>query len=303
MFTMNQLQNEQIKSGIVALVGPPNVGKSTLLNALLGQKISIVSAKPQTTRNRILGILNDPKYQIVVHDTPGLHNATSPLNKEMVRIAMESLSGVDLVIFMIDASFPLPKKGKAPTTYLKGNTTPVLLIVNKIDLYDKHKILPLIKAYEELHNFNAIIPISALEKDGVELLLTEIIDMMPFGPRYYPEDIPTDATERFIVEEIIREKVFRMTGQEIPYSTAVVVDRFKEDEKRKMTTIHATIFIEKKSQKGIVIGKGGRKLQQIGTAARLDIEKLLFQKVNLQLWVKVQKDWTKSPRFLKELGF
>ena len=300
---MDQQQKEPIKSGIVSLIGPPNVGKSTLLNSLLGQKISIVSPKPQTTRNRILGILNEPGYQIVMLDTPGLHKASSPLNREMVKIAMETISEVDIIIFMIDATFPLPEKGKGVTSYLKDTSTPAILLINKIDLLAKEKILPLIKAYEELHDFVSIIPISALRKDGTEALLTELLKLLPEGPRYYPEDIPTDATERFIVEEIVREKVFLLTGQEIPYSTAVMVDRFKEDAAGKRVTIYATIFIEKKSQKGIVIGKGGGKLKQIGTAARKDIEKLLAKKVSLNLWIKVQKNWTRNPRFLKELGF
>ena len=299
---MNPQQNELIKSGMVALVGPPNVGKSTLLNSLLGQKISIVSAKPQTTRNRILGILNDDAYQIVLIDTPGLHKAESLLNKEMVRIALESLSEVDVVVFMIDATSPVPKKKNAPTRYLDGNKTTTILLINKVDLLNKERILPIIKAYGEMYNFNAIIPISALNNDGTDLLLDELIKKMPEGPRYYPEDIPTDCTERFIVEEIIREKVFRMTGQEIPYSSAVVIERFKEDAHKGIVIIDASIILEKKSQKGIVIGKGGKKIQQIGTAARIDIEKLLDQKVLLKLWVKIQKNWTKNPKFLKELG-
>lgn len=299
---MKPQQNEQIKSGLISLVGPPNVGKSTLLNALLGQKISIVSAKPQTTRHRILGILNSPEYQIVVLDTPGLHQASNPLNVEMVRTALETLTEVDVIVFMIDATFALPKKGQAPTQYLQGNTTPAILLVNKIDLIAKEKILPLIRAYEGLHDFAAIIPVSALRNDGTDQLLEQVVRMLPTGPRYYPEDIPTDASERFIVEEMIREKIFLLTGQEIPYSTAVVVESFKEDAATHLVTIHAAIILEKQSQKGIVIGKQGKKLQQIGTAARKDIEELLDSKVLLKLWVKVQKNWTNNPRFLQELG-
>ncbi len=300
---MNPVQNELIKSGVVSLVGPPNVGKSTLLNTLLGQKISIVSPKPQTTRNRILGILNEKEYQIIMLDTPGIHDATSPLNKEMVRLAVETLSEVDIIVFIIDATHPLPEKGKSPARYLEGTKIPSILLVNKIDLLAKERILPLIKAYQDQCEFNAIIPISALKNDGTDLLIAELLKLLPKGPRYYPEDIPTDSTERFIVEETIREKVFLMTGQEIPYSTTVVVDQFKDDTEKKMTTIYATIIIEKKSQKGIVIGKGGKKLQQIGTAARKDIEKLLGQKVLLKLWVKVKENWTRNPSFLKEIGF
>jgi len=302
---MKQPQNELIKSGIVTLVGPPNAGKSTLLNTLLGQKISIVSAKPQTTRNRILGILNAPEYQIVLLDTPGLHQSSSQLNQEMVKVAMETLSEVDIIVFIIDATAPLPKAGNSPTSYLAKVKAdiPAILLINKIDLIGKKKILPLIRAYEALHNFKAIIPISALKNNGTDLLISELLQNLPQGPRYYPEDIPTDATERFIVEETIREKVFLLTSKEVPYSTAVRIERFKEDQDRRLITIDATILIEKKSQKAIIIGKGGKKIQQIGTSARIDIEKLLDQKVMLKLWVKVQKNWTKNPRILKELGY
>ena len=301
---MNELENEGIKCGMAALVGPPNVGKSTLLNRLLGQKISIVSPKPQTTRNRILGIVNEPAYQIVLLDTPGLHKASSPLNREMVRLALESLSEVEVIVFMIDASLPLPKKGvKPPTSCLTGRNTPTILLLNKIDLLDKEKVLPLIEAYQKLHPFTAIIPASALENDGIDLLLEELLKLLPIAPRLYPEDIPTDVTERFIVAETIREKVFLRTGQEIPYSSAVMVDSFKAREDGSLVTIHATIFIEKDSQKGIVIGKGGKKLTEIGRAARRDIEEMLGQKVLLKLWVKVKKNWTQNNSFLKELGF
>ena len=302
---MKQPQNELIKSGIVTLVGPPNAGKSTLLNTLLGQKISIVSSKPQTTRNRILGILNAPGYQIVLLDTPGLHQSSSQLNQEMVKVALETLSEVDVIVFIIDATAPLPKADNAPTGYLtkaKANI-PTILLLNKIDLMDKEKILPLIKAYETLHSFKAIIPLSALKNNGTDLLLKELLQNLPQGPRYYPEDIPTDASERFIVQEIIREKVFLLTSKEVPYSTAVKIERFKEDQERRLITIDATIIIEKKSQKAIIIGKGGKKIQQIGTSARIDIEKLLDQKVMLKLWVKIQKNWTKNPRLIKELGY
>jgi len=298
---MNHEQNEMIKSGMVALIGPPNVGKSTLLNALLGQKISIVSPKPQTTRNRILGIINGPGYQIVMQDTPGLHKGTIPLNVEMGRIAMESLAEVDIVIFMVDTTMALPKPGSDLTECLAGNPAPAILVINKSDLVKREKLLPLIQAYQGLHEFAAIIPISAHRSEGVERLVTTLVSLLPEGPRYFPEDIPTDATVRSIASEIIREKVFLLTGQEIPYSTAVVIDRFQEGEE--LTTINATIIVEKDSQKGMVIGKGGAKLKEIGTAARVDIEELVQTKVMLKMWVKVQKNWTKDPRFLKELGF
>jgi GTP-binding protein Era len=294
---------EQVKSGIVALVGPPNVGKSTLLNCLLGQKISIVSPKPQTTRNRIVGILNGPEHQIVMLDTPGIHKAHSPLNLEMVKIALESLSEVDAILFMIDVTMPLPHPGKEMTKYLAGTDIPTILLINKIDLESREKLLPIFTAYQDLFPFKAIIPISARDNDGTDILMKELIGMMPKGPRLYPEDIPTDSSERFIVSEIIREKIFLQTRQEVPYSTAVTVESFKEDEKKKLVVIHATIHVEQKSQKGIIIGKHGSMLTKIGTAARHDIQNLLGRKILLKIWVRVDKDWSKNPRFLKELGF
>jgi len=298
---MNQAQNELIKSGMVALVGPPNVGKSTLLNVLLGQKISIVSPKPQTTRNRILGILNGDGYQIVMLDTPGLHKGTIPLNVEMARIAKDTIGEVDIIVFMVDATMPAPKPGSDITECLTGRKTPAILLINKIDLLRRERLLPLIEAYQGLHEFSSIIPISALRSEGHDQLLAELIRMLPTGPRYFPDDIPTDASVRFIAGEIIREKIFLLTGEEIPYSTAVVIDRFQEGDS--LITIDATIIIEKDSQKGMVIGKNGAKLKAIGTAARLDIEELVQTKVMLKLWVKVKKNWTKNASFLKELGF
>jgi GTP-binding protein Era len=297
-----------VKSGMVAIVGPPNAGKSTLMNSLLGQKISIVTPKPQTTRNRILGVVNEEDYQIVLLDTPGLHKSRVPLNREMVRIAMDSLSEVDVVLFIIDISLPMPpkvreEKEKEFSDVMKQVKCPAIMVLNKVDLLNKEKLLPMIAAYSELFPFSAVIPISALKGDGTGKLVDEILNVLPMGPRYFPEDIPTDATERFLVAEIIREKVFLQTGQEIPYSTAVTIESFKEDTLKKLVTIHATIVIERPSQKGMVIGKGGSKLKSIGTAARIDIEKLIGEKVLLKLWVKVKKKWSEDQRFLKELGF
>lgn len=297
-----------VKSGMVAIVGPPNAGKSTLMNQMLGQKISIVSPKPQTTRNKILGIVNDEKYQVVLLDTPGLHKAREPLNIEMMRVALESLTDVDMVLFLVDVSLPLPpkvleKQREELAGYMENIKSPAILVLNKVDLIDKVKLLPMIESYSNLFPFTAVIPISALRGDGSAHLLAEIVEFLPFGPRYFPEDIPTDSTERFLVAEIVREKVFLQTGQEIPYSTAVLVESFKEDEVKKLITIHATIVVERPSQKGMIIGKGGLKLKQIGISARRDIENLLGSKVLLKLWVKVKKKWSEDERFLKELGF
>lgn len=293
-------EEKRIQTGVVALVGPPNVGKSTLLNALLGQKISIVSPKPQTTRNRVLGIVNGEGYQIIVLDTPGIHAARSPLNLEMVRIALDSLHDVDAIIFMIDTTFPAPGRIAAATAPLKSTNKPALLLINKIDLIDPPQLLPILDAYRQLHPFAAMIPLSALHGEGIDLVLRELLPLLPEGPRLYPEDIPTSATERFLAAEIIREKIFLLTSKEIPYSCAVMIDDFREGPKK--ITINATIYVERSSQKGIIIGKGGSMLKQIGRGARIELRQLLAIEVELRLWVKVRKEWTRDSRFLQELG-
>ncbi len=305
---MSFVEEKPVRSGMVAIVGPPNAGKSTLMNGLLEQKISIVSPKPQTTRNRIVGIVNGAEYQIVLLDTPGLHKAREPLNQEMVRIALDSLQSVDAVLYMIDVSLPLPEKLKAErgqelVGHIEKVGCPVILVLNKVDLLNKEKLLGLIQAYADMFPFQAVIPMSALHGDGAERLLAELLQILPLGPRYYPEDMPTDASERFLVAEIVREKVFLLTGEEVPYSTAVLIESFKEDSGKGLITLHAAIVVERESQKGIVIGKGGLKLKAIGIAARKDIELLLDQKVLLKLWVKVRKNWSKDEVFLREIGF
>jgi GTP-binding protein Era len=302
------LLDKPVTSGMVAIVGPPNAGKSTLMNYYLGQKISIVTAKPQTTRNRIVGIVNSADYQVVFLDTPGLHKSRDPLNMEMVKVAMESLTEVDVVLFLVDVSLPLSEKVQEKRAaelaeYMQRIKGPAIMVLNKIDLIDRKKMLPLIDSYAGLFPFKALVPVSALSGDGLDSLFKEILALLPVGPRYFPEDIPTDASERFLCAEIVREKIFLLTGQEIPYSTAVIIESFKEDEEKQLVTIHAAIILEKQSQKGIVIGKGGKKLKSIGIAARKDIEALIGQKVLLKLWVKVKKNWSQDERFLKELGY
>ena len=298
---------EQFRSGMVAIAGPPNAGKSTLLNLLLGQKISIVTPKPQTTRNRIVGIVNGENYQIVFLDTPGLHRSEDPLNVEMVRVATSSFADVDAVLFVIDAT-QAPGGRQSPDAeeemvgYLRQITGPVILVLNKIDLIDRKKLLPVIDTCTRLFPFHAVIPLSARKGDGLPAVTGEILKLLPFGPQYFPEEFPTDASERFLCAEIIREKVFLLTGQEIPYATAVLIESFKEEPERGLVTIHAAIILDKDSQKGIVIGKGGSKLKSIGSAARKDIEALLDTRVLLKLWVKVKKNWAQDSRFLKELG-
>lgn len=302
----------KITAGMVAIAGPPNAGKSTLLNSLLGQKISIVTHKPQTTRNRIVGIVNDDAYQVVFLDTPGLHESEDIFNVEMVRIAMQSLTEVDLVLFLVDVSQPVEKydasvekykkKREEIESFVKKIEGPAIMVLNKVDLIEREKLLPIIDYYSSLYPFKGVVPVSALKNEGVQILLDEILECLPEGYRYFPEDIPTDATERFLCAEIIREKIFLQTGQEIPYSTAVLIESFKEDEQKNRITIHAAIVLERNSQKGIVIGKGGSKLKSIGIAARKDIENLLDSRVVLKLWVKVKKNWSKDGQFLKELG-
>ena len=304
---MDTAQPEIIKSGVVALVGPPNSGKSTLLNTILGQKISIVTPKPQTTRNRIAGVLNGDGYQIVLLDTPGLHRSALLLNKEMVQVALDSLQGVEAAVFMIDASRSQEtdqnlSRQEEYRDYLETVKCPAYLLLNKIDLVDRETLLPIIDFYSKMYPFKGVIPVSALKGDGLDRLVKELVALMPLGFRYFPEDVPTDATERFLSGEIIREKVFLLTGQEIPYSSAVLIESFKDDLVRESVEIHATIYLERKSQKGIIIGKGGAKIKQIGSAARKDIEEMLERRVALHLWVKVRKHWTQDQNFLRELG-
>lgn len=297
---------EIYRSGVVAIVGPPNAGKSTLLNRFLGQKIAIVTAKPQTTRNRIMGIVTEPGFQIILLDTPGLHKPRELLNREMVRIALESLTEADVVLFLADAaamdSQTLEKHREEYSEYLQKIECSTVLALNKIDLLDKQKLLPVMQWYNELYRFSEVLPISAKHGEGTDLLIKKLVSMLPEGPQYYPDDIPTDSSERFIVAEIIREKIFLLTKEEIPYFSAVLIDSFQENDEGKPVVIHATILVERGSQKGIIIGKGGSMLKKIGQSARLDIEHLLDCRVVLKLWVKVKKKWTKNEQILRELG-
>jgi len=299
------------KSGFVAIIGRPNVGKSTLLNAILGEKIAIVSEKPQTTRNRIRGIKNTKNCQIIFLDTPGIHEAKGYLNEFMVKEALSALEDVDVIIYLVEAIKKI-KDEEFIIQNLKKVKCPVILGINKVDIVRKDNILPLIDEYSKAFPFKEIIPLSAMKGVGIDELLKIVIELLPEGPKYFPEDILTDQAERFIVAEIIREKVFELTRQEIPYSTAVVVEKFKENPKKKpvpagikqgIVSISATINVERDSQKGIIIGKGGTMLKEIGTRARMDIERLLGTKVFLELFVRVQKDWTKDKRALKEFGY
>jgi GTP-binding protein Era len=295
---------EIFKSGFATLIGAPNVGKSTLLNAILGEKISITAPKPQTTRNRITGILTSQGFQIVFLDTPGIHKAQDSFNQILVDTAIATLSEVDVICFVIDASEAHREINSSILEELRGIETPVILVLNKTDLVrNKPDILPIIAKYRELHDFRAVVPVSALTADGVQALTDEIVALLHEGPRYYPEEDLTDQPERFFVAELIREKIFHLTREEVPYAVAVAIDAFSEDSERGIIRIEATIHVERDSQKSIIIGKKGQMLKEVGTQARLDIEKLLGCRVHLGLFVRVQKNWRKDPRMLDELGY
>ena len=291
------------KAGFISVLGRPNVGKSTLFNSTLGEKIAIISDKPQTTRNRILGIRNMEGGQLLFFDTPGIHHGKSKLNERMVSTAIESGRDADVLLFLIDASAPLVEEDRQMVKSLEGSRGVPFLVINKIDLVRKEVLLPVMDQYRRLHPFEKIIPVSALTGDGVPLLLEEILRFLPESPPYYPEDMITDQTERFLVCEIIREKVIEQSYQEIPFATAVTIEAFKEHPEKDLVVIKGTIHVERDSQKKIVIGKGGQKLKKIGSTARKEIEALLGKKVFLELWVNVEKDWTRDPRALDRLGY
>jgi len=295
-------ENPTFRSGFVAIIGRPNVGKSTLLNRIVGQKIAITSPRPQTTRNRILGIQNFEHAQLLFVDTPGIHEAHSPLNRYMVEQARSACLGVDVVLWLVEANRPVDTDPMIPSLLEKGNH-PVLLVINKIDMASRERLLPMIDNYRKLCPFAAIVPVSALQGLGIETLLREIPALLPEGPRYYPEDQLTDVPERFIVAEMIREQILLRTKDEVPYGVAVLVERFQENPVRNMIGIDAVINVERDSHKGILIGRGGAMIRQIGQSARREIERLLGVKVHLELFVRVQKNWTSSGRMLKEFGY
>jgi len=291
------------KAGFISILGTPNVGKSTLFNRILGEKIAIVSEKPQTTRNRILGIKNVEGGQLILLDTPGIHEGRSKLNQRMVSTAIASGRDADILLFLIEGSSPLIEKDRQMIESLKGSRGVPFLIVNKIDLVRKESLLPIIDQYQKFHSFQEIIPISAITGEGVDILLDEILRYLPESPPYYPEDVITDQTERFWVSEIIREKVIQHSYQEIPYSTAVTIEEFKEHPEKNLVVINGTIHVERNSQKKIIIGKGGQKLKSIGETARKEIEALLGTRVFLELWVNVEEKWTQDSRALNRLGY
>jgi len=292
---------KDFRSGYVSIIGRPNVGKSTLLNALLGEKVAIVTPKPQTTRSRIIGIKTLPRAQIVFIDTPGIHRPVNKLGETMVKIALEAVKGVDIILLMVEP-YKTDTEDRIIIHSLRNVTTPVFLLINKIDTIKKPELLPLIDHFKKIYPFKEIIPISALHQDGVDLLIERTCDYLPQGPKYYPDELITDQFERFMISEIIREKIIEMTKEEVPYSVAVEVTDWKEREDG-LISIRSNIYVERESQKGIIIGKGGAMLKSIGTVARVDIEKLLNTKIFLELWVKVKKDWRKNKKILQELGY
>ena len=291
------------KSGFVAIVGAPNVGKSTLLNQMLGEKISITSKKPQTTRNRILGVLHRPGSQLVFIDTPGIHKAKRPLNIRIVETALSALGNVDIILVMVDVANPDPDSEALLVKKLEKIKQPVVLALNKTDLVKKPALLSIIDKWAKAYSFEAIIPVSAILGAEIEDLIDIMEVLLPKGPPFFPEDTLTDMPERFIAAEMIREQVFRLTGQEIPYSTAVTIDSFSEEKKGELVKIHATIHVERTSQKGMIIGKNGSKLKMIGTEARKEIERMLGTKVFLALFVRVHKNWGKDTKALRKFGY
>ena len=291
------------RSGCVAIVGAPNVGKSTLLNQLLGQKIAITSEKPQTTRNRILGVAHLPEAQLIFLDTPGIHRAKGPLNVRIVEVALKVLGSVDLVVFITDAASPDKAADQFILRSLRKKNLPAILALNKIDLVKKKKLLPLIDQWHRAYPFKAVVPISALEGIQMDQLVAEMVALVPEGPKYYPDDSLTDMPERFIAAEMIREKVFRLTGEEIPYAVAVTVESFKERPEKKLIHIQATIHVERESQKPIIIGKGGSMLKRIGMRAREEIVSLVADRLPRHYEVDAVRDiQVFAPVYRGELG-
>mgnify|MGYP002723513415 FL=1 len=290
------------KSGFVSIIGRPNVGKSTFMNRVIGHKIAIMSDKAQTTRNKIQGVMTREDAQIIFLDTPGIHKPKHKLGDYMTRVAKNTLSEIDAIMFMVNVNEDIGRGDEYIMEMLKNVKTPVFLVLNKIDLVHPDALMPKIEKYKTYMDFTEIVPISALEGLNVDHFIDVLKDYLPEGPKYYPDDQISDHPEQFVVGEIIREKILHLTSEEIPHAIGVNVDRMiKESEER--VRIEATIFVERDSQKGIVIGKGGKKLKEVGKRARRDIEMLLGSKVYLELWVKVQKDWRNKVNFIRQMGY
>ncbi|MGG0667580.1 GTPase Era [Lederbergia citrisecunda] len=298
-----QKDSNNFKSGFISIIGRPNVGKSTFLNRVVGQKIAIMSDKPQTTRNKVQGVVTTDNSQLVFIDTPGIHKPKHKLGDFMVKSARNTLKEVDVIMFMVNANEPIGGGDRFIIDLLQNTETLVFLVINKIDLVHPDDLLTTITSYTKEYDFAEIVPLSALNGNNVERLMETLTNYLPEGPKYYPDDQVTDHPERFIISEFIREKVLHLTREEIPHSVAVVIEKIERDEGRGLVDVAATIIVDRDSQKGIVIGKKGALLKEIGTKARHDIEMLLGSKVYLELWVKVQKDWRNKPGQLREFGF
>ncbi|MGI8145321.1 GTPase Era [Staphylococcus haemolyticus] len=290
------------KSGFVSIIGRPNVGKSTFMNRVIGHKIAIMSDKAQTTRNKIQGVMTTNDAQIIFLDTPGIHKPKHKLGDYMMRVAKNTLSEIDAIMFMVNVNEEIGRGDEYIMEMLKNVKTPVFLVLNKIDLVHPDALMPRIEQYQKYMNFTEIVPISALEGLNVDHFIDVLKTYLPEGPKYYPDDQISDHPEQFVVSEIIREKILHLTSEEIPHAIGVNVDRMiKENDER--VRVEATIYVERDSQKGIVIGKGGKKLKEVGKRARHDIEMLLGSKVYLELWVKVQKDWRNKVNFIRQMGY
>lgn len=290
------------KSGFVSIIGRPNVGKSTFMNRVIGHKIAIMSDEAQTTRNKIQGVMTRNDAQIIFLDTPGIHKPKHKLGDYMMRVAKNTLSEIDAIMFMVNVNEEIGRGDEYIMEMLKNVKTPVFLVLNKIDLVHPDALMPRIEQYQKYMNFTEIVPISALEGLNVDHFIDVLKTYLPEGPKYYPDDQISDHPEQFVVSEIIREKILHLTSEEIPHAIGVNVDRMiKENDER--VRVEATIYVERDSQKGIVIGKGGKKLKEVGKRARHDIEMLLGSKVYLELWVKVQKDWRNKVNFIRQMGY
>jgi GTP-binding protein Era len=291
------------KSGYIAIIGKPNVGKSTLINSIIGEKVAITTHKPQTTRNRITGILTTKDSQLIFVDTPGIHDAKTVFNKNLVDASREALSNADVVLMIVDACENPNHDDLSILKSLQRIEKPVFLVINKIDLMHKEKLLPLIDDYQKRFRFREVIPLSALKNFNIDRLIELIRLTLPEGPKYYPDDFFTDQSERFLAAEIIREKVTLLTQAEVPYACAVIIDSFKEDKEKGVIVIQAVIYVEKNSQKGIMIGNRGAMLKEIGRLSRLDIEKIFNSKIYLELYVRTRKNWTRDMKMLREFGY
>ena len=297
------MEDAKFKSGFATLIGRPNVGKSTLMNHLIGQKIAITSNKPQTTRNRIQTVYTSKKGQIVFLDTPGIHKAKNKLGEYMVNVAEQTLKEVDVVLWLVEPTSFIGKGELHIAEQLKKANVPVILIMNKIDMVAKEKLPEYMENYRKIYDFEEVIPVCALRGVNMEKVISAIFRFLPYGPKFYDDETITDQPQRQIVAEMIREKALRCLDEEIPHGIAVAIDRMKERSDGKMIDIDATIICEKDSHKGIIIGKGGAMLRRIGSQARMEIENMMEMKVNLQLWVKVKKDWRDSDFMIKNFGY